>query len=45
MWVGGHADAARCCNDDEALFVVVAVLSLAACFVGVAAVISGDNGV
>lgn len=30
MWDWGDADAASRCNDDEAVFVVVAVLSLAA---------------
>lgn len=40
----GHADAANRFNDDEAVFVVVAVMSLAAGLVCAAAVVvSGDN--
>lgn len=34
VWDWGRADAAGRCNDDEAVFVVVAVLSLAACWSG-----------
>ncbi len=34
VWDWGRTDAASCCNDDEAVFVVVAVLSLAASWSG-----------
>lgn len=45
VWDWGRADAASRCNDDEAVFVVVAVLVLAASWSGLAAAVSGDTQV